>query len=111
MKIKVMVSALALSAGLAHGASYVVSAPSQWGAAQESAVAAAGGRVTYSHAASGVAIVEAASANFLKDVRRGGAIASAAQDTVRQWQRPLASEALEAIPASIAPANDTLYGF
>jgi lantibiotic leader peptide-processing serine protease len=111
MKISVAVGALALLGTAAHAATYVLSAPAEWGAAQASAVAAAGGGVKFAHAQSGIAVVESASADFLSKVRKGGAISTAALDVVRQWQRPLASEDIAAVPASIAPANDTLYGF
>ncbi len=89
----------------AHAADYVLQAPS-WGAAQEAAVAAAGGSVRFSHA-SGLAVVSSDNANFLANALRGGAISSGAADAVVQ-QEPVRVVEADAID-NAGPIVDSLY--
>ncbi len=71
----------------AQSATYVVHA-TQWGAAQDGAVASAGGTVRFSHGDSGVAVVDSANPQFLAQVKAGGAITGGGTDLMVQWQKP-----------------------
>lgn len=107
---KVSKSALALAVAAAvlpaQAADYVLQAPG-WGAAQDAAVAAAGGAVRFSHA-TGLAVVSSDRADFLKDVLRGGAIQSGAADAVIQQAPVRVVEAGVEVDAAItaAPTDD-----
>lgn len=89
----------------AHAANYVLQAPS-WGAAQDAAVAAAGGSVRFSHA-SGLAVVTSDQANFLASALKGGAITSGAADAVIT-QAPVSVVEADASEAA-GPVTDALY--
>src|SRR6185436_7609964 len=67
--------------------SYVLTASTTWGPAQDAAVAKAGGTITYKHSGAGIATVESGNRNFLKDVKTFGGI-NGAEDQIVQWQRP-----------------------
>ncbi len=103
-------SAMTLACGTAlsaQAADFVLQAPS-WGAAQEAAVAAAGGTVRFSHA-SGLALVSSDKANFLSEALRGGAIASGAADAVIN-QSPV--KVVDAAGATEnAAVSDTYYPY
>lgn len=105
-----LVTALAVIAmTAAHAGTFVLSAPT-WGPAQDAAVASAGGSVRFSHAGSGVGVVESGDTKFLSKVLRGGAISSGAEDVTVSWQKPRAAPDATYIEAAVNPANDTLYG-
>ena len=99
----------AINAVASHAATYVLSAPT-WGAAQNAAVANAGGSVRFSHADSGVAVVQSEDTRFLASVLRGGTITSGTEDVTVQWQTPLAAPEASFVEAAVNPANDTFYG-
>ncbi len=87
-----------------HAATYVMQAP-HWGAAQDAAVAAAGGTVRFSHA-TGLAVVTSDKADFLAGALKGGAITSGAPDAViTQEPVRVAAEA----EADAGPVTDTFY--
>lgn len=103
-------SAIALASGLAlsaHAADYVLQAPG-WGAAQDAAVAAAGGAVRFSHA-SGLAVVSSDRAGFLADALRGGAIQSGAADAVIE-QAPVRTMEADEQAITTTP-TDTFYPY
>jgi subtilisin family serine protease len=85
---------------------FVLTAPA-WGEAQNQAVAAAGGTVTFSHDGAGVAVVQSSAANFLARVRASGAITTAEADVVIQWQPDVSNVSVD--EAAINPNNDTFY--
>ncbi|MBL8325560.1 MAG: S8 family serine peptidase [Rubrivivax sp.] len=86
---------------------FVLSANS-WGAAQNAAVASAGGTVRYSHA-TGLALVSSDRATFLADVLAGGAVQRGAVDIAVQ-QAPVRTldmaPELQAVPAT---PNDSFF--
>ncbi|HWW75616.1 MAG TPA: S8 family serine peptidase, partial [Pyrinomonadaceae bacterium] len=84
--------------------SYVLSA-AKWGAAQSAAVQAAGGVVTYSHGKSGLATAVSSNPDFASDVTVSGAVSSAAEDMVVQWQQPVHEIQLE--ESAVTPGNET----
>ncbi len=99
--------ALALaSLAAAEPRTYVVSA-ARWGAAQEAAVAAAGGLVTFQHDGAGLAIVTSENADFAAALSASGAVQSVDEDSVVQWQQPANNVELD--EAAVNPNNDTYY--
>lgn len=99
--------ALAACAALsAQAADFVLQAPS-WGAAQDAAVAAAGGSLRFSHA-SGLAVASSDNANFLAQALRGGAITSGAADQVIE-QAPVRTFELVEEQALTHPGIDTFF--
>jgi subtilisin family serine protease len=78
---------LAVATGALAGQRYIVQS-STWGAAQESAVAAAGGTVLQRHAGSGVGVVESNDPNFLTRIQRNSAITFADQDIHLLYRQP-----------------------
>jgi lantibiotic leader peptide-processing serine protease len=103
-----LVAVLALSGSSAAFAQdqFVLTAPT-WGDAQNQAVAAAGGTVTFSHGGAGVAVVRSSTANFLIRVRASKAITTADPDAVIQWQPDVADISVD--DAAINPSNDTFF--
>ena len=77
----------ALMAMGAQAGQYVLQAP-KWGAAQQAAVAKAGGTVKFAHDGAGMAVVQSDNPNFLAAVKAGGAVTSGALDMVVQWTQP-----------------------
>jgi len=71
----------------AFAENYVLTA-GKWGKKQDSAVAAAGGTVIWSHRGSGIAAVSSDDPDFLAKASRDSAFTSAAEDMVVQWQEP-----------------------
>lgn len=93
----------AFSALGAHAGTYVLQAP-KWGAAQQAAVALAGGSIRYAHGEAGIAVVDSDNPAFLQAVR--GVITSGAPDRVVQWTQPTP---VVALPAAVDPTNDTYF--
>lgn len=105
-KSRVAVAAIgALLATGVEAATYVLEA-AKWGPAQTAAVAAAGGTVTYSNEAAGLASAESDNPDFAQAVVRGGAVFRATPDMVVQWTQPLP---IEALPEAIDPSDDTFF--
>ncbi|MGE0041943.1 MAG: S8 family serine peptidase [Vicinamibacterales bacterium] len=80
---------------------------SGWGAAQDAAVAAAGGAVVFSHDGAGVALATSGAPDFLARVRAASAIRSAEADRLVQWQQPSVTVDLEA--DAVAPGDDRYF--
>lgn len=95
----------ALLAGGAQAGTYVLQS-TQWGSAQTAAVAKAGGTVTFSNQAAGIAVAASDNPGFLAAALAGGAITSGAPDRVIEWTQPLP---YEAVPDSIDPSDDTFF--
>lgn len=91
-------------AGAQSAKTFVMTA-NRWGAAQDAAVAAAGGAVTFSHGESGIGVAVSAEPGFLKQALASGAFAGGAEDMMVDWQ-PLVHEG-EMIEAAITPGNET----
>lgn len=96
----------AAAACSAQAGNYVLQARA-WGAAQQAAVEAAGGTVSFSHA-SGLAVVSSGTPDFLAKVLRGGAITSGAPDMAVQ-QAPVRVVDAEAQAAGVVSVSDNLY--
>ncbi|MDP3082130.1 MAG: S8 family serine peptidase [Rubrivivax sp.] len=101
-----LLAALCAAIGSAQAQDYVLQAAS-WGAAQQAAVAAAGGSVRYADA-EGLALVSAPGKDFLKRVLAGGAVRSGAPDRAVNFTPPVREQELrlDAVPATI---TDTFY--
>ncbi len=82
----------------------LMSSGSTWGAAQDAAIAAADGAVSFRHAASGIGSATSTSPIFLKTVMKSGAFSRAAEDMMVQWQSPVNEQ--ELTEDSVNPAND-----
>jgi len=95
--------ALFLAAAPLFAADYVLTA-SKWGNAQSSAVAAAGGTVTYSHA-SGFALVSSDSADFASRANASKAFGAVVSDIVTEWTKP--GPAVDVVEAAVTPGNET----
>lgn len=109
MKKTFCLTLLALAAATLASAepkSYVVSA-ARWGSAQNDAVAAAGGTVSFQHDETGLAVVTSESPDFAAALRASGAVQSVDEDLVTQWQQPMNTVELE--PSAVNPGNDTFY--
>ena len=88
---------------VASAADFVLTA-SHWGKKQNSAVAAAGGTVNWSHAKAGIASVSSDDADFLATVGGDNSFKSAAEDMMVQWQDPAPIEF-----GHIDPNNEFFY--
>ena len=93
--------------GVAQAQDQYVLTASRWGAAQTEAVTAAGGTVTFSHDAAGLAVAQSSAPDFLSRVRASNAIISADADLIIQWQAPISTVAMD--EAAVNPANDTFF--
>ncbi len=106
---KVLVAAFALAVASLAGAepkTYVVAA-ARWGAAQNAAVAAAGGQVTFQHDGAGLAVVISENAAFAAALSASGTVQSVDEDMIVQWQQPMNTVVLD--EATVNPNNDTYY--
>lgn len=85
--LKVLAAAMGLAfvAGAAQAQQTYVVQASSWGGAQDAAVRAAGGTVSFFHAASGVAVVEAGNSDFAALAAASPALSSVTPDRVVQW--------------------------
>lgn len=109
MMNRVLVATVALAVGSLAGAepkTYVVSA-ARWGAAQNAAVAAAGGAVTFQHDGAGLAVVTSENANFAAALSASGAVQRVDEDMIVQWQQPTNTVDLD--EAAVNPNDDTFY--
>jgi subtilisin family serine protease len=91
-------------AGAQSFESYVLTA-NAWGPAQDAAVAAAGGSVTFSHRKTGIGVVTSASPDFLNSAMGSGAFKTGAQDVIVQWEPPTREGGI--IEAAVAPGDDS----
>lgn len=106
MRVRVSTFALLLISAPLFAADYVVTAP-KWGKAQASAIAAAGGTVTYSHA-NGFAMVSSGAADFVARANASKAFTDIAADRFVQWRQaeqsfPLETAAVTATDESFWP--------
>jgi lantibiotic leader peptide-processing serine protease len=83
---------------------YVLMA-SHWGTAQDAAVAAAGGTVTFSHSQTGIGMATSEAPGFLKRVLASRAISRGAEDMMIQWQPPVREG--DMIEAAVTPGDET----
>jgi len=98
---------LAGSLSASAGQDYVLTA-AKWGAAQDEAVASAGGVVTYSHRGAGIGIVTSEAPDFLARASASKAFSSVAADMVVQWQLPTAFARFD--EADITPGDEPRFG-
>lgn len=77
----------ALFAMSAEAGSYVLQA-NKWGAAQEAAVAAAGGRVVYASAGAGIAVVDSDNADFAAAMKASRTVTDVDTDVVLNFDVP-----------------------
>jgi len=87
---------------------YVVNA-STWGSAQEEAVRAAGGTVTFGHAGTGLGVVESDAADFAARLLATGAVQSVDADMLVQWQEPTPNVDLD--QNAIDPSDEPFYQY
>ena len=85
--------ALSTSGALAQmanteGRPYVMTASGTWGAAQDAAIANAGGNVQYRHAASGIGVATSDDPRFLARAMRSGLFGLSGPDMLVEWQKP-----------------------
>jgi lantibiotic leader peptide-processing serine protease len=93
-------------AGAQSFETYVFTA-NTWGPAQNAAIAAAGGSVTFSHRKTGIGVAASASPNFLSLAMGSGAFKTGAQDMMVQWQPPVREGQM--IAAAITPGDETFF--
>jgi lantibiotic leader peptide-processing serine protease len=91
-------------AGAQSFQTYVLTA-NTWGPAQDAAVAAAGGSVTFSHRKTGIGVATSASPDFLNLAMGTGAFKTGAKDMMVQWQPPVRQG--ELIEAAVTPEDET----
>jgi len=92
------------SVGAQSFENYVFTA-NTWGPAQDAAVAAAGGSVTFSHRKCGIGIASSAAPNFLDLAMASGAFKTGAKDMLVEWQPPTREG--EVIEAAVTPGDET----
>ena len=95
----------ALFAMSAEAGSYVLQA-NKWGAAQEAAVAAAGGTVVYANAGAGIAVVDSNNAAFADAMKASRTVTDVDADVVLDFEKPVVSE-----PVELSIANPELETF
>lgn len=83
---------------------YVLTA-NEWGVAQDAAVAAAGGSVTFSHRKCGIGVATSASPDFLSLAMGTGAFKTGAQDMIVEWQPP--TRLGDMVEADATPEDET----
>ena len=83
----------------------VLVATGAWGPDQDAAVRAAGGTVTFSHAAAGLGSATSSDPGFLRRVMKGGAFSRGAEDMMVRWQEPVRAE-FALVEDAVTPAND-----
>lgn len=103
LRLSVALVLMVLSAPL-FGANYVLTS-SHWGDAQASAVAAAGGTVTFAHGRTGIASVASDAPDFLARVNASNAFQSASEDVMVQWQLPTQNVDIE--ESAVTPNDET----
>ena len=96
----------ALFAMSAEAGSYVLQA-NKWGAAQEAAVAAAGGRVVYASAGAGIAVVDSDNPGFAVAMSASRSVATVLEDAVLTFDVP--TPAIEFEAAAVDLTNETFY--
>ena len=84
----------ALFAMSAEAGTYVLQA-NKWGAAQEAAVAAAGGRVVYASAGAGIAVVDSDNADFASSMKASRTVTDVDADVVLNFEKPVVSDPIE----------------
>ncbi len=84
---------------------YVLTTTGTWGGLQDSAVAAAGGTVTFSHAGTGIGIVQSLAPDFLKRAQATGVFDRVAKDISVTWQPPVPQGGM--IEAAVSPGDET----
>jgi subtilisin family serine protease len=84
---------------------YLLTTSGPWGAAQDSAIAAAGGTVTFSHVQTGIGAAVSGQPNFIKQALASGAFDRGAEDILVQWQPPVRQGGV--IEAAVTPGDET----
>lgn len=97
-------SLVVLSVTASAQRSYILQADT-WGSAQNSAIAAAGGTVTFSHGRTGIGVVTSAAADFLQNALATGAFTSGAEDMQVQWQPR--TQFVEIGELAVTPGDET----
>jgi lantibiotic leader peptide-processing serine protease len=103
-----LVWALGTQPAMAAGKGYVVSA-AHWGQAQEEAVSAAGGTVTFGHDGTGIGVVESDAPDFAARLRASGVVTRVDEDMMVQWQGPVHEVQLD--ENAVNPNDDTFYQY
>jgi lantibiotic leader peptide-processing serine protease len=101
-----MAMAAVASGAAAEPRTFIVSA-AKWGAAQNAAVAAAGGQVSFQHDGAGLAVVTSENADFAASLKASGAVQSVDEDMMVQWQAPMHTVDID--ESAVNPSNDTFY--
>jgi len=101
-------SAALATPALAAGKGYIVSA-AHWGQAQEEAVRAAGGIVTFGHDGTGLGVVESDAPDFAARLMASGAVTRVDEDMMVQWQGPVHEVQLE--ESAVNPNDDSFYRY
>jgi subtilisin family serine protease len=97
----------ALAGALAFAQKPYVLEAANWGANQRSAVASAGGELTFVHAGTGIALARSANPNFAQELLATRLFRSAAEDIDIQWQPPVREGGV--VEAAVTPANETFW--
>lgn len=95
---------LAASSGAWAQRSYVLQAGT-WGSAQNSAVAAADGIVTFSHGKTGIGVVTSGAPDFLQRALASRAFSGGAEDVQVQWQPP--TRTIDIGQQAVTPGDET----
>jgi subtilisin family serine protease len=103
-----LVVALGATPAMAAGKGYVVSA-AHWGPAQEEAVRAAGGTVTFGHGGTGIGVVASDAPDFAARLLASGAVTRVDEDVMVQWQGPVHEYDVD--EAAINPNDETFYRY
>lgn len=96
----------ALFAANTYAGSYILQA-NKWGAAQEAAVANAGGKVRYASSDAGVAVIDSDNPDFLAAMGASRTVLSAVADATLEFKQP--SVALELQEDAVNPGIETFW--
>jgi lantibiotic leader peptide-processing serine protease len=102
--LAITVEPLSSSASLQSEPTYILTAGS-WGDAQNTAVAEAGGIVTFSHEGAGVGVVVSNAPDFLERALASNAFTNGAADQLIQWQPPTHEVVLD--ETAVTPDDET----
>lgn len=87
---------------------YILTA-GRWNKAQQRAVEAAGGTVTFSHKKAGVAVATSSNPNFIDEVMASDALRSAAPNVMVQWQPPVRHAKFD--EQAVTPGDESFFDY
>ena len=91
--------------------SYILEAAGKWTGAHARAVAAAGGRLSFSHEATGIGVATSANPGFAAQVAALARFSAVTPDIMVQWQQPMETVTIEETAVVPNPPTDSFYPY